>query len=69
MTKFSDALNVTVNLGLKLGLVKGLAVGSGGVAFGIWAFNAWYGSRLVMYHGGSGGKVLITSVSMLMGGL
>jgi ATP-binding cassette subfamily B (MDR/TAP) protein 1 len=33
MTKFSDALNVTVKLGLKQGLVKGLAVGSGGLAF------------------------------------
>ena len=69
MTKFSDALNVTVKLGLKQGLVKGLAVGSGGLVFCIWAFNAWYGSTLVMYHGASGGKIFVTSTSILMGGM
>ena len=31
MAKFSDALNVTVKLGLRQGLVKGLAVGRKGV--------------------------------------
>jgi ATP-binding cassette subfamily B (MDR/TAP) protein 1 len=69
MTKFSDALNVTVKLGLKQGLVKGLAVGSGGLVFVIWAFNAWYGSRLVMYHGARGGRIFVTSGCILMGGL
>lgn len=69
MVKFSDALNGTVKLGLQQGLVKGLAVGSGGLTFGIWAFNAWYGSRLVMYHGALGGKIFVTSVCLLLGGL
>ena len=69
MTKFSDALNVTVKLGLLQGFVKGLAVGSRGVTFCIWAFNAWYGSTLVMYHGASGGKIFVTSSCLLMGGL
>eukprot|EP00253_Pinus_taeda_P030910 PITA_30910 len=69
MTKFSDALNLTVKLGLKQGLVKGLAIGSVAVTFGIWAFNAWYGSTLVMYHGASGGRIFVTSVLILMGGL
>eukprot|EP00253_Pinus_taeda_P015976 PITA_15976 len=69
MAKFSDALNGTVKLGLKQGLVKGLAIGSGGVTFGIWAFNSWYGSRLVMYHGASGGRIFVASICILNGGL
>ena len=69
MAKFSDALNVTVNLGLRQGLVKGLAVGSRGAAFCIWGFNAWYGSTLVMYHGASPGRVFMTANCILLGGL
>ena len=69
MAKFSDALNITVKLGLRQGLVKGLAVGSSGAAFCIWAFNAWYGSTLVMYHGASAGRVFMTSNCILLGGL
>ena len=69
MAKFSDALNVTVKLGLRQGLVKGLAVGSRGLTFCIWAFNAWYGSTLIMYHGASTGRIFVTSNCILMGGL
>jgi ATP-binding cassette subfamily B (MDR/TAP) protein 1 len=69
MAKFSNALNETVKLGLKQGFVKGIAVGSGGACLSIWAFNAWYGSRLVMYHGARGGNIFITTLCLLMGGL
>ena len=70
MTKFSDALNATVKLGLKQGLVKGMRIRSRGVTYGILgAFLAWYGSRLVMYHGASGGSIYAASVSIVMGGL
>ena len=69
MANFSNALHGTVKLGLKQGLVKGMAVGTGGVALSIWAFNAWYGSTLVMYHGASGGSVFVTTVTLLMGGV
>ena len=69
MAKFSDALNVTVNLGLRQGLVKGLAVGSRGAAFCICGFNAWYGSTLVMYHGASPGRVFMTTNCILLGGM
>ncbi|KAH9290787.1 hypothetical protein KI387_034904, partial [Taxus chinensis] len=68
MTMFADALNGTVKLGIKQGLVKGMAVGSTGVSFGVWAFISWYGSRLVMYHGESGGKIFSTGICLLMGG-
>ncbi|KAH9290781.1 hypothetical protein KI387_034898, partial [Taxus chinensis] len=69
MTRFAEALNGTVKLGIKQGLVKGMAVGSSGVVFCIWAFIAWYGSRLIMYHGASGGRVFATGTTLIMGGL
>ncbi|KAK9698433.1 hypothetical protein RND81_08G103900 [Saponaria officinalis] len=50
MSKFSTTLDGTVKLGLKQG---------NGVTYMIWAFNAWYGSRLVMYHGAKGGTVFL----------
>eukprot|EP01018_Ginkgo_biloba_P016173 Gb_10216 [translate_table: standard] len=69
MAKFSSALDGTVKLGLKQGLAKGLAIGSNGVTFAIWGFMAWYGSRLVMYHGVSAGSILSTGLSVIFGGL
>lgn len=57
MSDFSGTLEGSVRLGLKQGLAKGLAIGSNGVAFGIWAIMAYYGSRMVMYHGAKGGTV------------
>ncbi|CAL9087949.1 unnamed protein product [Musa textilis] len=69
MAKFSAALEHSVKLGLKQGLAKGLAVGSNGITFAIWSFMAWYGSRLVMYHGAKGGTVFAVGVSVIVGGL
>ncbi|XP_043725072.1 ABC transporter B family member 15-like isoform X2 [Telopea speciosissima] len=69
MEEFSAALQGSIKLGLKQGLAKGLAIGSNGVVFGIWAFMSWYGSRLVMYHGGKGGTVFAVGASLAIGGL
>ncbi|GLJ36728.1 hypothetical protein SUGI_0739320 [Cryptomeria japonica] len=69
MTKFGDALHGTVKLGIKQGLMKGMAVGSTGLTFCTWSFIAWYGSRLVMYHGISGGKIFSAGICFVMGGL
>ncbi|KAL6629035.1 hypothetical protein ACP70R_028800 [Stipagrostis hirtigluma subsp. patula] len=69
MAQFSAALEESVRLGLKQGLAKGVAIGSNGITFAIWAFNAWYGSRLVMYHGYKGGTIFTTSASVIIGGL
>eukprot|EP01018_Ginkgo_biloba_P022724 Gb_08707 [translate_table: standard] len=68
MTKVSAALDGSAKLGLKQALAKGMAIGSNGIAFAIWAFLAWYGSSLVMYHGVTGGKVFATGVSIVIGG-
>ncbi|KAL5722392.1 ABC-type xenobiotic transporter [Ranunculus cassubicifolius] len=67
--EFSAALQGTVKLGLKQGLAKGVAIGSNGLTFAIWAFMAWYGSRMVMYHGAEGGTVFAVSSSIAIGGL
>lgn len=69
MSEFSVALQGTARLGLRQGLAKGLAVGSNGITFAIWAFMSWYGSRLVMYQGGQGGTVFAAGASITLGGL
>nr|DAD34729.1 TPA_asm: hypothetical protein HUJ06_005369 [Nelumbo nucifera] len=69
MAEFSAALQGSIKLGLKQGLAKGLAVGSNGIVFAIWSFMSWYGSRLVMYHGGEGGTIFAAGASIAIGGL
>ncbi|CAL9191007.1 unnamed protein product [Musa hybrid cultivar] len=69
MAKFSAALDDSIKLGLKQGLAKGLAIGSNGITFAIWAFMVWYGSRLVMYQGERGGTVFAVGASIIVGGL
>ncbi|KAJ4707557.1 ABC transporter B family protein [Melia azedarach] len=69
INEFSSALQGSVKLGLKQGLAKGLAIGSNGATFAIWSFLAYYGSRLVMYHGANGGNVHAVGSAMGFGGL
>ncbi|KAL3723210.1 hypothetical protein ACJRO7_035397 [Eucalyptus globulus] len=66
---FSGALEGSVRLGLKQGLAKGLAIGSNGVVYGIWAFMAYYSSRMVMYHDAEGGTVYAVGAGLAVGGL
>ncbi|VFQ84784.1 unnamed protein product [Cuscuta campestris] len=65
---YSSALERTLKLGLRQGLAKGLAVGSNGIVFAIWAFMAYFGSRLVMYHGARGGTVFAVGSAIARGG-
>ncbi|GMI68438.1 multi-drug resistance 13, ATP-binding cassette B15 [Hibiscus trionum] len=69
IAEFSAALQGSVKLGLRQGLAKGLAIGSNGVVFATWSFLAYYGSRMVMYHGAKGGTVFIVGAAIAMGGL
>ncbi|KAJ4799062.1 ABC transporter family protein [Rhynchospora pubera] len=69
MTKFSKTLEFSVKLGLKQGLAKGLAIGSNGITFTIYAFEVWYGSHLVIYHGATGGTVYAVAAAAVLGGL
>nr|GEY39084.1 ABC transporter B family member 15-like [Tanacetum cinerariifolium] len=69
ITEYSDALQGTLKLGIKQGLAKGLAIGSNGIAYALWAFLCWYGSKMVMYHGAKGGTVFAVGASIAVGGL
>ncbi|KAL4366872.1 hypothetical protein GQ457_05G018120 [Hibiscus cannabinus] len=69
IAEFSAALQVSVKLGLRQGLAKGLAIGSNGIVFATWSFMSYYGSRMVMYHGAPGGTVFIVAAAVAMGGL
>ncbi|KAH7660070.1 Xenobiotic-transporting ATPase protein [Dioscorea alata] len=69
MTDFSTALDSSVKLGLRQALTKGLAIGSNGVTFAIWAFLVWYGSKLVIYHSAEGGTVFAVGAAIVVGGL
>nr|ASM90226.1 ABC transporter ATP-binding protein [Sesuvium portulacastrum] len=69
LDKYSFILDRTMKLGLRQGIAKGLALGSTGLSFAIWAFLAWYASRLVMYHGETGGRVYAAGITFIMGGL
>ncbi|XP_020683761.1 putative multidrug resistance protein isoform X1 [Dendrobium catenatum] len=69
ITSFSSALNSSVRLGLQQGLAKGLAFGSNGITFSIWAFMSWYSSRLVILHKTTGGTVFAVGSCILAGGL
>ncbi|XP_077228538.1 putative multidrug resistance protein [Tasmannia lanceolata] len=66
---FSAALEQSFQLGLKQGLMKGMAVGSIGIGFAVWAFQAWYGSILVTDKGARGGDVFNAGVCIVVGGL
>ncbi|KAF8031809.1 hypothetical protein BT93_D0888 [Corymbia citriodora subsp. variegata] len=69
MSDFSAALEGSVELGLKQGFAKGLAIGGNGVVFGIWAFMAYYGSRMVMNHDAKGSTVYAAGAGLAVGGL
>ncbi len=66
---YSDSLNKTVELGIKQGLAKGLAIGSIGVNFAIWAFMAWYGSKQVLEGYANGAEVMYAGVAVIIGGM
>lgn len=69
LERYEGILERTMRLGIRQGIAKGLAVGSSGLAFAIWGLIAWYGSRLVMYRGESGGRIYAAGISFILAGL
>ncbi|XP_073132733.1 putative multidrug resistance protein [Henckelia pumila] len=67
--KFSHSLQKSTDLGIKQGLMKGLMIGSMGMIFVTWAFQAWVGGLLVTEKGESGGHVFIAGICIVLGGL
>ncbi|XVF77627.1 hypothetical protein PTKIN_Ptkin14bG0061400 [Pterospermum kingtungense] len=69
LTKFSNALENTLELGIKQGFAKGLLMGSMGTIYVGWAFQAWLGTYLVTEKGEKGGSIFVAGVNIIMGGL
>ncbi|XP_073138767.1 putative multidrug resistance protein [Henckelia pumila] len=69
LESFGGALQESMKLGIKQGLLKGLMIGSMGIMFAAWAFESWAGSVLVLERGESGGRVFIAAVCIVLGGL
>ncbi|CAL9248278.1 unnamed protein product [Arabidopsis halleri] len=68
IAKFSTALQRSVKLGVRQGLVKGIAIGSNGITYAIRGFMTWYGSQMVMKHGSKGGTIYAVIVCLTYGG-
>ncbi|KAF3591032.1 hypothetical protein DY000_02025735 [Brassica cretica] len=68
IAKFSVALQGSVKLGLRQGIVKGISLGSNSINYAIWGFMTWYGSRMVMYHGAKGGTIFAVIICITFGG-
>lgn len=69
ISKFSAALEPIVKLGIKQGLVKGMAIGSIGLIYAVWALEGWYGSILVTEKGAKGGNTFAAGVCVIQGGI
>ncbi|KAL6283869.1 hypothetical protein ACE6H2_014798 [Prunus campanulata] len=67
--RFSTSLQKVTKLGIKVGLVKGLLMGSMGIIYIGWGFQAWVGTYLVTQKGEDGGHVFVAGFNVLMGGL
>ncbi|KAL4584858.1 hypothetical protein LXL04_009468 [Taraxacum kok-saghyz] len=68
MSRFSTALQPTLTLGIKQGLLKGMVFGSFGILFAVFALVSWYGGILVIEKGVKGGDILSAGVCILYGG-
>ncbi|XP_011030854.1 PREDICTED: putative multidrug resistance protein [Populus euphratica] len=69
LDRFSRALQKTIELGIKQGFAKGLMMGSMGMVYVSWAFQAWAGTYLVTEKGEKGGSIFVAGINIMMGGL
>lgn len=67
--RYQESLEPTLKLGVEQGLVKGMAIGTVGITFAVWALQGWYGSVLVRRREARGGDVFTTGVMTIYGGL
>jgi ATP-binding cassette subfamily B (MDR/TAP) protein 1 len=66
---YKNALKPALELGIKQGLMKGMAIGTVGITFAVWALQGWYGSTLVINRGAKGGNVFTAGLCIIYGGL
>lgn len=69
LERFSRALKRTLEVGIKEGLAKGLLLGSMGIIYISWGFQAWVGTYLVSQKKEQGGHVFVAGFNVVIGGL
>lgn len=67
--RFSNALQTSMELGIKQGLLKGLLIGSMGMMYVTWAIQSWVGCLLVTERGEKGGLVFVSEICVMWGGV
>ena len=69
LDSYKEALKVTLKLGYKGGMAKGLGIGSFWMVFLCsWSLVFWYASTLVLKGETNGGKATTTAFNVLYGG-
>ncbi|KAJ6913020.1 ABC transporter B family member 15 [Populus alba x Populus x berolinensis] len=66
---YKISLEPTSNHGIKQGLMKGMAIGTIGVSFAVWALQGWNGSTLAMHKKAKRGDVFTAGVYIVYRGL
>ncbi|XP_058093734.1 ABC transporter B family member 15-like isoform X2 [Magnolia sinica] len=69
LERFKHALEPSMALGIKQGFLKGMAIGSVGMVYAVWSFQAWIGCILVTETRAQPGHVFIAGLCVLLGGL
>lgn len=69
LQRFSESLQKVMEFGIKQGFTKGLLMGSMGMIYVGWGFQAWVGTYLVIQKDEHGGHVFVAGFNVLMGGL
>ncbi|KAJ7526699.1 hypothetical protein O6H91_16G018900 [Diphasiastrum complanatum] len=68
--QYSKALEMTMELGKRGGLAKGLGVGTTyGLLFGAWALLLWYAGTLVRHGITNGGQAFTTILNVVISGI
>ncbi|KAF7839879.1 putative multidrug resistance protein [Senna tora] len=69
LERFGSSLEKSMKLGIRMGLTKGVVIGSFGLIYTTWAFQTWVGSILVTRKGENGGNVFCAEICIIWGGL
>lgn len=69
VNRFSGALQKSMEIGIKQGLLKGLLLGSMGMIYVTWAFQSWVGCLLVTERGEKGGPVFVSAICVIWSGV
>ncbi|CAB4294861.1 unnamed protein product [Prunus armeniaca] len=62
LDRFSSALQKSMELGLKQGLIKEMLIGSMRMVYANWAFQAWIGSIIIIEIGEQGGLIFACGI-------